>query len=131
MDNNEYNRLRGDQEYLSEEDYRNQVSDEIKAKLKPIWDFNDGLAGSVRQFRLGYNAKNGAYIRKLTNLKEGGFYEDVDNTLGIYINPSMAVQFNGMLDSLFLNVINKIIPNKYDNPKNMPKLLPYIDENLA
>jgi hypothetical protein len=44
----------------------------------------------VREFRLGYNAQNGAYIRKLTNLKEDGFYKDVNNTLGIYINPSMA-----------------------------------------
>ena len=124
LDNAEYSRLRGDQEYLSEEDYRSQVSDAVKDKVKLIWDFNDSLAGSVRQFRLGYSSQNGAYIRKLTNLKEGGFYKDIDNTLGIYINPSMATQFDGMLDILFNNIINKIIPTE-QSP------LQYIDNNLA
>ena len=124
LDNAEYSRLRGNQEYLSEEDYRSQVSDAVRDKVKLIWDFNDSLAGSVRQFRLGYSSQNGAYIRKLTNLKEGGFYEDIDNTLGIYINPSMATQFDGMLDILFNNVINKIVPTE-QSP------LQYIDNNLA
>lgn len=124
LDNAEYSRIRGDQEYLSEEDYRSQVSDDIKDKLKLIWDFNDSLATSVRQFRLGYSSQNGAYIRKLTNLKEGGFYENIDNTLGIYINPSMAIQFDGMLDALFENIINKIVPTD-QNP------LQYIDTNLT
>ena len=124
LDNAEYSRLRGDQEYLSEEDYRSQVSDAVRDKVKLIWDFNDSLADSVRQFRLGYSSQNGAYIRKLTNLKEGGFYDNVDNTLGIYINPGMATQFDGMLDALFDNVINKIIPTD-QNP------LQYIDTKLA
>lgn len=124
LDNAEYSRLRGDQEYLSEEDYRSQVSDSVRDKVKLIWDFNDSLADSVRQFRLGYSSQNGAYIRKLTNLKQGGFYEDVDNTLGIYINPGMAIQFDGMLDALFDNIINKIIPTD-QNP------LQYIDNKLV
>lgn len=124
LDNAEYSRLRGDQEYLSEEDYRSQVSDAIRDKVKLIWDFNDSLADSVRQFRLGYSSQNGAYIRKLTNLKDGGFYEDVNNTLGIYINPGMANQFDRVLDSLFDNIINKIIPTD-QNP------LQYIDTKLA
>lgn len=124
LDNAEYSRLRGDQEYLSEEDYRSQVSDAVRDKVKLIWDFNDSLADSVRQFRLGYSSQNGAYIRKLTNLKQGGFYEDVDNTLGIYINPGMATQFDGMLDALFDNIINKIIPTD-QNP------LQYIDNKLV
>lgn len=124
LDNAEYSRLRGGQEYLSEEDYRSQVSDAVRDKVKLIWDFNDSLADSVRQFRLGYSSQNGAYIRKLTNLKEGGFYEDINNTLGIYINPGMATQFDGMLDALFDNVINKIVPTD-QNP------LQYIDNKLA
>lgn len=124
LDNAEYSRLRGDQEYLSEEDYRSQVSDTVRDKVKLIWDFNDSLADSVRQFRLGYSSQNGAYIRKLTNLKEGGFYKDVDNTLGIYINPGMAIQFDGMLDALFDNIINKIVPTD-QNP------LQYIDNKLV
>lgn len=123
LDNAEYSRLRGDKEYLSEEDYRSQVSDAVREKVKIIWDFNDSLADSVRQFRLGYSSKNGAYIRKLTNLKEGGFYKDINNTLGIYINPSMAIQFDRMLDALFDNIINKIIPTD-QNP------LQYIDTDL-
>lgn len=124
LDNAEYSRLRGGQEYLSEEDYRSQVSDTVRDKVKLIWDFNDSLADSVRQFRLGYSSQNGAYIRKLTNLKDGGFYEDVSNTLGIYINPGMANQFDRVLDSLFDNIINKIIPTD-QNP------LQYIDTKLT
>lgn len=124
LDNAEYNRIRGDQEYLNEEDYRRQVPEDTRKKLQLIWDFNDGLADRVRQFRLGYSSQNGAYIRKLTNLKEGGFYEDVNNTLGIYINPALANQYNNVLDALFDNIINKIIPTEQDP-------LQYIDKQLV
>ncbi len=124
LDNSEYNRIRGDREYLSEEDYRSQVSDDVRDKIKLIWDFNDRLSDRVRQFRLGYSSQNGAYIRKLTNLKEGGFYEDINNTLGIYINPSLANQYNNILDALFENIINKVIPTE-QNP------LQYIDKQLV
>lgn len=124
LDNSEYNRIRGDQKYFSEEDYRRQVPEDTRKKLKLIWDFNDGLADRVRQFRLGYSSQNGAYIRKLTNLKEGGFYEDVNNTLGIYINPALANQYNNVLDALFENIINKVIPTEQDP-------LQYIDKQLV
>lgn len=130
LDREEYYRAKGEQEYLSEEDYRNQVSNEIREKLQPIWDFNDSLHDSVRQFRLGYDSQNGVYIRKITNLKEGGFYKDIDDTLGIYINPSMARQFNATLDALFKNIINKIIPTEYDTSETR-KVIPRIDDNLA
>jgi len=39
---------------------------------------------------LGYNKPNGAYIRKLTHLESGGFYKDINNTNGMYINPEIA-----------------------------------------
>ena len=42
----------------------------------------------------------------------------------------MAIQFDGMLDALFKNIINKIIPTDYDTNDDT-KLIPYIDNNLA
>lgn len=112
------------QVYVDEAEYRKSITDEQRDKLKIIWDFNDGLSDRVRQFRLGYNSSIGAYIRKLTNLKPGGFYEDVNNTLGIYINPSIARQYSDVLNALFDNIINKIIPTDQDP-------LVYIDNKLA
>lgn len=124
LDNQEYVRIRGDQKYLSEEEYRSKVPEELRQRLKIIWDFNDSLHNKVRQFRLGYSSQNGAYIRKLTNLKEGGYYKDINNALGIYINPRMALQYERVLDALFDNIINKVIPTETDP-------LTYIDTNLA
>ena len=114
LDNDTYNSIKGDSEYLDEKQYREKVPEDVKNKLKLIWDFNDSLAGSVREFRLGYNQKNGAYLRKLTNLKEGGFYERPNNVVGIYINPKMAQQFEGMMDALFTNIIDKVVPPAKD-----------------
>lgn len=124
LDRKEYLKIRGDNKYLDEQQYRAQVSDEVRNKVKVIWDFNDSLAELVREFRLGYSKSNGAYIRKLTNLTEGELYEDTQNVLGIYINPSMARQYDKMLDALFDNIINKIIPSD-QNP------MQYITTKLA
>lgn len=98
--------------YLDEKTYREseEIPENIKKKLEIIWKFNDSLSNGCRQFRLGYEKSNGAYIRKLTNLTDDGFYKDPQNALGIYINPNMAQQFNNMLDNLFTNIIEKIIP---------------------
>lgn len=124
LDRNMYVQLRGDQKYLDEDEYRSKLSEETKNKLKIIWDFNDSLANTVRQFRLGHSSTNGAYIRKLTNITSDSSYGNNQNVLGIYINPSMAYQYNNMLDALFDNIINKLIPSNED-PKQ------YITTKLA
>ena len=124
LDRQEYLRIKGDEKYLDEQKYRSQVSAEVRNKVKVIWDFNDSLAESVREFRLGYSRSNGAYIRKLTNLAKGELYENTQNVLGIYINPSMARQYDRILDALFDNIINKVIPSD-QNP------MQYITTKLA
>ena len=117
LDNQTYNAIRGEEEYLSEEDYRGKVDQKTKDLLKPIWDFNDSLK-DYKQFRLGYSSNNGAYIRKLTNLSEDGPYQgrNLNNVLGIYINPDLAEQYSQILDNLFNNVLEKIIPSEGRNP---------------
>lgn len=99
--------------YLSEKDYRDLARKKIPENdlriLELLWNFNDSLGEKVREFRLGYNRDNGAYIRKLTGLKEGGFYADPNNTVGIYINPEIAQFYEQVMDNLFKNIYDKII----------------------
>lgn len=125
LDNATYNSIRGDQSYISEQEYRSKVDDKTKALLKPIWDFNDSLK-DYRQFRLGYSSNNGAYLRKLTNLSEEGPYQDrdINNIVGIYINPDLAEQYSQILDNLFNNILEKIVPTEGRDP------LTYITKEL-
>lgn len=125
LDNTTYNSIRGDQSYISEQEYRSKVDDKTKALLKPIWDFNDSLK-DYRQFRLGYSSNNGAYLRKLTNLSEDGPYQDrdINNIVGIYINPDLAEQYSQILDNLFNNILEKIVPTEGRDP------LTYITKEL-
>lgn len=125
LDNATYNSIRGDQSYISEQEYRSKVDDKTKALLKPIWDFNDSLK-DYRQFRLGYSPNNGVYLRKLTNLSQDGPYQDKDlnNIIGIYINPDLAEQYSQILDNLFNNILEKIVPTEGRDP------LTYITKEL-
>ena len=125
LDNSTYQAIRGDQDYLSEQEYRSKVDEKTKALLKPIWDFNDSLK-DYRQFRLGYSSKNGAYLRKLTNLSEDGPYSgtNLNDIIGIYINPDLAEQYSQVLDNLFNNILEKIVPTDGRDP------LTYINKEL-
>lgn len=125
LDNEYYNNIReslkteeNQTPYLSESDYRNRlrenanngtVDKNIFEQITKIWEFNDSLK-NYRQFRLGYESSNGAYIRKLTGLDNSGPYEakDLDRIFGIYINPTLALQYEEVLESLFDNVFNKM-----------------------
>ena len=98
-----YNQARGDS-YINEEEFRtwikNNQSKETYDKLKILWDFNDSLkSNGVREFRLGYSSKSGAYIRRID--------KDVN---GIYINRELAQNYEDTLNTLFTNIIDKIIP---------------------
>lgn len=132
QDDEEYNKL--NQEYkksnpnsiLSEEQYRQQVKNLSNLDLiEKIWKFNDSLANSTRQFRLGYNFKHGAYLRKLTNLVDNEFQKKTDNIIGIYITPKTANDYLKALNQIFENVIDKVITPISQNPKL------YIDKDLA
>lgn len=121
LDNQYYQEIKGKESYLSESDYRKKVEKihpENLDKLKLIWDFNDNLGDQVREFRLGYNRQNGAYIRKLTNLTEGKFYNDISKVNGIYINPEIAELYEVLLDRMFENIFDKIITVK-DGDENV------------
>lgn len=107
--------------YIDEETYRNLVT-ENKDELEEIWKFNDGLAESVREFRLGYDDNNGIYVRKLSNIsKTNRFYKDTierlndKNIYGLYIRPDLMERYINGMNSLFENVINKVIPPFSEN----------------
>lgn len=119
LDQIEYNKAKGDQEYIDEQTYRSKVDEETKKKLQILWNFNDSLSESVREFRLGYDDNNGVRIRTLTNIGENNpFYSKIQqklknkNILGIYIMPNMAENYLEALNVLFDEVINKIIPTE-------------------
>lgn len=121
LDQDEYNRVKGSEKYIDEKTYRKNTSDEARAKLKILWDFNDSLAESVREFRLGYDTNNGVRIRTLTNISSNNpLYAEKLKKLknksiqGIYIMPDLAQKYLDTLNALFDNVINKIIPTDRD-----------------
>ena len=104
---NDY-RIKSGIKFPDEQTYRKSLKPEEINALKPLWDFNDSL-NKIRQFRLGWSDLNGAYLRKLTNLKSDSPYGK-DGAIGIYINPDLARQYKQVLDNLFNNVLNKIVP---------------------
>jgi hypothetical protein len=58
---------------------------------------------------LGYSSGHGVYLRKLTNL-DTKFYEHPESVVGVYINPSIARQYKDVIDTIFNNIVDKIIP---------------------
>lgn len=125
LDNDTFNAIRGDDRYLAEAYYRSEVDENTKKLLKPIWDFNDSLK-DCREFRLGYSSNNGLYLRTLTNLTEDGPYagKDLNSIIGVYINPDLAQQYEQVLDNIFNNILEKVIPSNGRNP------LTYITKEL-
>ena len=124
LDNDMYNQFKQENEVVDESSYRNQIPEDVKSKLKLIWDFNDSLASYCKEFRLGYSSGHGAYLRKLTNL-DTKFYEHPESVIGVYINPSIARQYKDVIDTIFNNIIDKIIPVNQSNHKK------YITTNLS
>lgn len=141
------------QPQLSEADYQNYLrsTDRVLAdKLYSLWAFNSGLSNTVRQFRLGYNSNEGAYVRRLTGITEDSpFYttnkelakrenkvlvDDISDVRGIYITPSMANQWSRVLDALFDQVL--LVPFEgtdmaelyEDDEKTIPK---WVNPKLA
>lgn len=123
MDNAEFQRQKGDKDNLDEAQYRKLVSPELQSKLQVLWDFNDSLADYVKEFRLGFNSVHGAYLRKLTNI-DSKFYDNPDKAVGIYINPQIARTQLAVLENIFNNIVDQIIPPSEQNKKS------YITTNL-
>lgn len=119
---NEYSSNFKKSKKINEAEFRTWIKEnkpeETYNRVKQIWDFNDGLAKNVRQFRLGYNSNNGFIIRQLTNLGNNNpLYAEKQKKLknnktifGVYITPDMANTYLDAMNALFENVLDKILP---------------------
>lgn len=101
-------------QYVNEETYTNWLNNHTSLplvdKVIKIREFNDSLATKVRQFRIGYSTRSGAYIRKLTNIRnDNPFYDEVDPN-GIYLNPELAEQYTNFITNLFDKVVYEFFP---------------------
>lgn len=85
----------------------------ISAKID---EFNLKLDEKVKQFRLGSDLTNGAYVRRLTgNLKT--FYGTNDNINGIYINTTTLDKYIDIAETLFTSVLDHIVETNYDKER--------------
>ena len=88
---------------------QDQISNDITFdQIQEIWKFNDEDLKDVKQFRLGYNERNGIYVRNIS-----------DGYLGNYINPQVAKQYLGTVEKIFEVVIDQIIPKNSINPNDL------------
>lgn len=100
----------------SETEFRNWLQSNVSEisnnvtldDIKKIWDFNDNTLKDVKQFRLGYNERQGVYVRNIS-----------DNYLGNYINPQVAKQYLGTVEKIFELVLDQIIPKNSINSNDL------------
>lgn len=98
-----------------EEDFfsKHQVLENFDEFSRLVDEFNDSLGDKVKQFRLGSDLTNGAYIRYLTG-NTAPFYSSKDRVSGIYINSSTLEKYINIANSLFENVLDYIVTCDYD-----------------
>lgn len=93
-------------------------------EMKLLSDFNDSLASSVRQFRLGGSRKqSGVYLRNLTNISgDNTFYQGVEGTpVGIYITPKAAQKQYNLINTLLTDVLGSVVELKDGNGEAWPE----------
>lgn len=95
-------------DYLSK--YQNL--DKFDEVSKLVDDFNDSLSNQVKEFRLGSDLANGAYIRYLTG-DVSALYNTNEKVSGIYINSATFENYLNLAESLFTNVLDQIITCGY------------------
>lgn len=95
-------------DYLSK--YQNL--DKFDEVSKLVDDFNDSLSNQVKEFRLGSDLANGAYVRYLTG-DVSALYNTNEKVSGIYINSSTFENYLNLAESLFTNVLDQIITCEY------------------
>lgn len=106
----DHERKLSDQETLWLSSHQNL--DNQKEVFDLIDKFNDSLGDQVKEFRLGSDLTNGAYIRKLSgNIQT--LYKTIDNVNGIYINSDTLEKYIGIASSLFENVLDHIVECNY------------------
>lgn len=79
-------------------------------------EFNDSLGDKVKQFRLGSDLTNGAYVRYLTG-NTASLYSSNDRVSGIYINSKTLEKYINIANSLFENVLDQIVTCDYDHDR--------------
>lgn len=79
-------------------------------------EFNDSLGNKVKQFRLGSDLTNGAYVRYLTG-NTASLYSSNDRVSGIYINSKTLEKYINIANSLFENVLDQIVTCDYDHDR--------------
>lgn len=95
-------------DYLSK--YQNL--DKFDEVSKLVDDFNDSLSNQVKEFRLGSDLANGAYVRYLTG-DVSALYNTNKKVSGIYINSATFENYLNLAESLFTNVLDQIITCEY------------------
>lgn len=95
-------------DYLS----KHQNLDKFNEVSKLIDDFNDSLSNQVKEFRLGSDLANGAYVRYLTG-DVSSLYNTKEKVSGIYINSATFENYLNLAESLFTNVLDQIITCNY------------------
>lgn len=75
-------------------------------------EFNDFLGDKVKQFRLGSDLSNGAYVRYLSG-NTTSLYSSNDRVSGIYINSKTLEKYVNIANSLFENVLDQIVTCDY------------------
>jgi hypothetical protein len=88
-------------DYLS----KHQNLDKFNEVSKLIDDFNDSLSNQVKEFRLGSDLANGAYVRYLTG-DVSSLYNTKEKVSGIYINSATFKNYLNLAESLFTNVLD-------------------------
>ena len=83
---------------------------------KLVDDFNDSLGDKVKQFRLGSDLTNGAYVRYLTG-NTSSLYSSEDRVSGIYLNSKTLQKYIDIANSLFENVLDQIVVCDYETDR--------------
>lgn len=93
-----------EQDFLS----KHQTLENFDEVSKLVDTFNDSLGERVKQFRLGSDLANGAYVRYLTG-NTNALYSSDKQISGIYINSNTLNKYINIANSLFENVLDQIV----------------------
>ena len=92
---------------------KHQTLENFDEFSKLVDEFNDSLGNKVKQFRLGSDLNNGAYVRYLTG-NTASLYASKDRVSGIYINSKTLEKYINIANSLFENVLDQIVTCDYE-----------------
>ena len=92
---------------------KHQTLENFDEFSKMVDDFNESLGDKVKQFRLGSDLANGAYVRYLTG-NIASLYSSKDRVSGIYINSKTLEKYMNIANSLFENVLDHIVTCDYE-----------------